>query len=427
MSPSTTTRWAAVWIALAVVLLARATARDATKGVLLDHLEFGRRLVRGEDVYAPWRSDPDAPPRPLHAPYPPSFGLLTAPFAGIAAAAGLPAARFCWALLQIGCLALAALALRACLGPRAPPPAQWHWLCMLAALLGSRFVLRDTHGGGGNIVNLGLALAAFAEAERRRFRMSGLWLGLSLATKPTMVWLLPLLAVLGHVRAAVAAVAVAAALAAVAAAFSGFDPAPWHRWVAGSLALATQPDPFAAPALGFPEFEWMNQSLRLAVHRWIATVPPDLAGRVRLGLIPGLGASIEVATWTHRALSLALLALLFARAWSGRADPSLRPRALAAALVLSVLLSPLSWKAHHVALLPALLLLLLDAKKRPRIGILLILWAIVCVPGRDLIGDDAEEWLNSVYAVTAWDLALFAALLRPVRDSAAVARRDPIG
>lgn len=64
--------WWLVWLAIAVVLAGRATGRKPTKGVLLDHLEFGRRLVHGEDVYGPWRSDPDAPIRPLHAPYPPS-------------------------------------------------------------------------------------------------------------------------------------------------------------------------------------------------------------------------------------------------------------------------------------------------------------------------------------------------------------------
>src|SRR6185436_10632022 len=110
------------------------------------HLEFGRRLVLGEDVYGPWKSSPKAPLRPLDAPYPPSFGLLTAPFAAIDAIAGLYAARLCWALLQIACLAVCGLALRDLVAPRAPPAdvARWHWLWLGTFLLTARFVLRDT-------------------------------------------------------------------------------------------------------------------------------------------------------------------------------------------------------------------------------------------------------------------------------------------
>ena len=54
------------------------------------------------------------------------------------------------------------------------------WLLLF--VLGARFVRRDTHGGGGNVLNLGLCLLAFDAAERERPREAGLWLGRSLGT-----------------------------------------------------------------------------------------------------------------------------------------------------------------------------------------------------------------------------------------------------
>jgi hypothetical protein len=66
-------RWIWLWLLLGTALVVRAGIRD--RGVIIDHLEFGRRLLLGLDLYAPYLD-----PKPLHAPYPPSFGLLTAPF-----------------------------------------------------------------------------------------------------------------------------------------------------------------------------------------------------------------------------------------------------------------------------------------------------------------------------------------------------------
>ena len=49
--------WCGVWLVLAIVLVARATSRRESKGVILDHLEFGRRLWHGENgVGKSWRA-----------------------------------------------------------------------------------------------------------------------------------------------------------------------------------------------------------------------------------------------------------------------------------------------------------------------------------------------------------------------------------
>ena len=261
--------WILFWIVVAVVLVVRASSRPEARGVILDHLEFGRRLLHGEDVYGPWRSDPDAPLRPLHAPYPPSFGLLTAPFALIDEVAGQRAARCAWALLQVASLCACGLVLRALLAKHAPPPerARWQWTWLATFVLLARFVLRDTHGGGGNLINTALVLLAFHDAENGRERRAGVWLAISLVTKPTMVWLLPVLALVGRWRT-LGSTAVAGALLVLATfTLQRFELAPWWRWLQGSWALATQADPWAVPAFDFPPFEWMNQALRFAIAR----------------------------------------------------------------------------------------------------------------------------------------------------------------
>jgi hypothetical protein len=417
--------WCGVWVVLAIVLLARATSRRESRGVILDHLEFGRRLWLGEDVYGPWKSDPDAPVLPLHAPYPPSFGLLTGPFALVDAGLGTRAARFAWALLQLGCLWWIARSLRALLAGRpalAPPLplATWHLLWFLTFLLAARFLLRDMHGGGGNLINLALCLGAFVDAERQRPRRAGLWLGLSLVTKPTQVWLLPLLLVLGRWRAVGWTGGVGAACLLATLALQRFDLQPWHRWLEGSWRLATQVDAFAVPALDFPDFEWMNQSLRPALARWLGSVPREYAARVEWGVWPGLGLAPAFVGQVTRLVSGLLLGAVLWVGWRTRRAPAARLRAFAAALVLSVLLSPLSWKAHHVALLPVLLLLVHRAIVGRHRGTFWLLgaWVVCCQLGGDLVGDAADEWGNSIYIVTAWDVLLLVVALVLARSAA---------
>lgn len=421
--------WWLVWIAVAVALAGRAAGRPPTRGVLLDHLEFGRRLVHGEDVYGPWRSDPDAPLRPLHAPYPPSFGLLAAPFHLVDAVAGRRAARVAWVLLQLGSLVVIAIVLRRLVAPRGPPDAaaRWHWLWFGTFVLMARFVLRDTHGGGGNLINTALALLALHDAECGRERRAGAWLAISLVTKPTTVWLLPVFALFGRRRTLVWTALAASTLVVATMALQRFDLSPWSRWLQGSWSMATQADPWAAPALQFPPFEWMNQALRFCVARWCGVVPDELAARVAWGVVPGLGASTAAVAWLVRAVSCALLLAVLATAWRTRHDRIARVWTVAAALVLTLLLSPISWKGHHVALLPLVLLLLHRAVVRRSRGCQLLLagwWLCCALPGGDLVGDDADEWLNSVYVVTGGDIALLIAALAVARSATRSAAQE---
>jgi hypothetical protein len=231
--------WTWLWVALAVALVVRAGVRD--RGVIADHLEFGRRLLLGLDLYAPYLD-----PGPLHAPYPPSFGLWTAPFWAL----GERAARWLWAALQVLALWRIGGLLRA---------TQLVWLVTL--LIASRYVLRDLHGGGGNTFQLLFALEACALAAAGRARLAGWVLGFGLATKPTQALLVPYLWLCGQRRAAMHALLASTAFAGFALLLHGGGLEPWRRWLEGTFAYATQQDLFAEPAHGWPAFTWMNQCL----------------------------------------------------------------------------------------------------------------------------------------------------------------------
>ncbi|MBL8752503.1 MAG: DUF2029 domain-containing protein [Planctomycetes bacterium] len=434
MSPRSRLRWLwlGLWLAIAVLLAGRAAGRPPTRGVILDHLEFGRRLVHGEDVYGPWKSDPDAPMRPLHAPYPPSFGLLTAPFALVDELLGLRAARFAWALLQVAALAACGLVLRSLLAPRAPPArllddTRWQLLWLGTFVLLARFLLRDTHGGGGNLINAAFAVLALHASERGHDRRAGLWLAVSLVTKPNLVWLLPVFALFGRWRTLLWTGAFGGAALLATVALQRFDVAPWWRWLQGSWAMTVQPDPWAVPAFDFPPFEWMNQALRFALARWFGTVPDEFVQRVAWGVTPGLGLPADRVASAVRLGTLLLLGVLCWAAFRLRRNAAARPWLVAATLVLSLLLSPISWKGHHVALLPVVLLLLHRAVGQRARGAWWLLggWYTSCaLLGGDLVGDDCDEWLNSIYVVTLGDLALFAAALCGAR-SATLEHEDP--
>lgn len=378
--------------------MVRAGIRD--RGVITDHLEFGRRVLHGLDLYAPYL---DA--GPLHAPYPPAFGLMTAPFTLLPERA----ARFCWAALQVlalwGIGAWLADALRRC-----APGLQraLHWLCALTAVLAARFVLRDTHGGGGNTINLALALLALLAAGRGRPWCAGALLGFSLATKPVHVLVVPLLWILGKRRAAVIAVAAALAFTALSLLLLRQGLAPLQRWAAGSLAYSAMTDVCAPPDFGFPPFTWMNQGLRCAVQRWLGVIDGEYAAQVP-GWFDGLGLAPPVTAWISRLLAVLLLAVTARAAWRQRGDPRARPWLVAAVACLSLLLSPISWKAHHVALVPAIFLLACRAAAGARrIWWVLFAFALLCVLGEELVGKDLKQVQQSLYLVTAATVALWA-------------------
>ncbi len=396
--------WAIIWALLAIVLVIRTGVRD--RGVIIDHLEFGRRVVAAEDLYAPYLDGE----RPLHPVYPPSFGLMTWPFTLL----GETGARFAWGIFQVLSLWSIGLVLLGWLRSLAPPLAgRAHWILACTALLGSRYILRDTHGGGGNLINLALALLAIRMAQEERAKTAMLLLGFSLATKPTTILFTPFLFLLGYRKVAVGSIAVFIACLGLATILNGHGLAPLERWIRGSLAYGSMENVFDEPFLGLPPFSWMNQCLRCMLARYLGTVPEHFAQQVP-GFFQGAGLEFSLIAWIGRLCNLCLLAFTFIWTWRRRHDPLSRPALIAAMFAMSLLMSPISWKAHHVALLPAFFLLVVRAFQ----GSLMarncaVAYFFACVAGGgDIVGRGTKEVQQSLYLVTFGTIALWVTCLK---------------
>lgn len=389
--------WMLVWLLLGLGLIWRTGVRDS--GVIKDHLEFGRRVLLGLDLYAPYLDGP----KPLHAPYPPSFGLLTAPFSILPERL----ARFAWGLLQVISLFVIARRLRDVAREFVPDALpKLNLLFAFVVLLSARYILRDTHGGGGNLINLALVLTSIHLARHHRGLAAGLVLGFSLATKPVAVLMIPLLLIFGYHRAVKTAVVSSVAFMLVSLLLLRQGTAPFFTWFDGTVKYAGMADLFATPANGFPEFTWMNQCLRCAVTRFFGEVPAELAGQVS-GFTQGLGLTPAATTWIARCLGFTLLAATFLCIWRRRAVPAARPWCIAAILTLSLLMSPISWKAHHVALLPALFLIgTLAFRGRTWVWVFAGLYVFVCGMGEALVGKGFKQIQQSTYFTTFGTIAI---------------------
>ncbi|MCA8943504.1 MAG: DUF2029 domain-containing protein [Planctomycetes bacterium] len=345
----------------------------------------------------------------MHPVYPPSFGLMTWPFSLTPDVV----ARTLWAIVQVAALAWIGVVLLRMLRRAWPEYARrGHVLLAITALLASRYVLRDTHGGGGNLINLALVLGATDLATRGRSHVAGIVFAISLATKPTSVLFVPLFWILGFRRTASIAVAGAGGLLGLAILVHGRGLAPLETWLHGSIEYSRMANLFEAPAEGFPPFSWMNQCLRCALTRYLGSVPTAFThlddGAPLPGWFDGLGWSIQATLWCRHAATAIVLVFTFGLAWLNRRDRMAIPAVVAGCFAASLLLSPISWKAHHVALIPALFLLSIPVLARRTWAIALAaLYLFACVAGEELVGKSFKHVQQHLYLVTLGTLVLW--------------------
>src|SRR5262245_28248169 len=394
-------RWLALLFALlSAVLVVRAASKEG--GVLLRNQEWGARFFQRQDPYY----DPVHEKRE-HGPYPPSFALLAVPLAGLPT----PLARIAWVALQIGALLFFLRLLRR--------RTREHWPALtaifaLALLLVSRYLLRDTAGGGGNLLFAALALGGVDLALRGREWSGGVPFALSLVLKPNLLPLLVFLGLRRRWRAGASTLAASAVLFALPAPYYG--PAAYARlsvrWAADVTSFVEIDDLHASALVpeGLPPAEdGMNQSLREAVHRVLR--PPGDSGADDVHLVE---VSPRAASWFARALSAALLVLVMLAAWRP-GDARAEWLAALAFLPLALLCSPVTWKAHHVVLLPvfhALLCCALEPAGRARwLRWFLAGYYVVCdLLSREVVGQAARDWLQAAAVVTWGDVALVGVL-----------------
>lgn len=418
---------ALVIVAVSIFVVARAarkgstSTRNKTHGALERNYEFAGRLIRGEDPYAK---------PPLHAPYPPSYGIVMAPLRLLP----LMPARIAWAVFQLLCLFLLIAHLRRFAGSidatRGPPL----WVFVGAVFLVLRYLSRDTSGGGGNLVwgtLVFLAVIRPGEApgtDERPWR--GLLLGIVLAAKPTPVLFLPWLWWRGRRQTCAIALGTAALLhlSPILTLGTGAWAEAYAHWFQGVLAYSRQADLFALPSSDFPPFSWMHQSLRFAVLRFFGTVPSEHVLDSPLWF-NGLGLAVQPLTIARRALEFAILGVTLGVLYRARkrSDPWIEVHAVGLLVCTTLLLSPIAWKSYHLWHLPFFAAILLGlafkneyvTRRRREIVVGLALYWLFCQLASELVlGDHGKELMQSLYVVTfgalwLWTLAFRFCLQRP--------------
>ncbi|WP_419191101.1 glycosyltransferase family 87 protein [Saltatorellus ferox] len=384
-----------VAIVLTFVMIERAA--DTTEGVIVRNMAFGERFLAGDDPYMdPVRGEL------IHGPYPPSFVWVCAPLATLPR----PLARRVWCLAQIGALVGLYSLLRRRLAESSPDlvrhmPA----LFTIALLLVSRFVLRDMKGGGGNLLYGLLAVFAIDRSLRDRQVLAGLALSAGLLVKPNLAPVLFFLLLRRRWRTLATVAIVVPLLFAAPGLWYGTEAyfALVKRWLTDVLTYANLHDLHDSTLVpeGMPAAESaMNQSLRESVHRLLR--PPGDSGAYDIHWI-------EVAPLTAvriaQGIALSLLAGLSWRALRARDAAEVWFLGLAF-LPLCLLLSPVTWKAHHAVLLPFVFQLVWMAKRLPSrrrwlIGVFLIYYVVCNLANTEVLGQEAGDYMQSL-SVVAW-------------------------
>lgn len=392
-------RWLlALGVLAALILVLRAARKD--DGVLVRNQEWGARFLELQDPY----EDTLRGGR-LHGPYPPSYALVCAPLSLVPTTV----ARVAWASAQIGALAALFLLARRWLErgwPRVAPHAPV--LYAIGLLVASRYVLRDTAAGGGNLLYATALLWGIELARAGGVIAPALLVALPLALKPNLAPLALVLVLRRRWSASAAALAAFAACVVLPGLWYGFAAWTelWTRWFAdvAQYAAASDLGSSAQVPAGFPvDDSGMNQSLRAALGRLARATSAD-------------GASLA---WLARAGSLAALAAAVwgvARARTARGGIL----ALSALLPASLLASPITWKAHHAVLVALFALLAasaLDARRRGLAWFLFGYWILCGLLSEEVVGRAGKTWLQSASVVTWCTIALLVVTLREARHA----------
>lgn len=400
--------WRRIALGTAVVIAAAQWIRIAINpvGDFRNHWLWGARFVHGEFLYDGG----------TNIPYLPFWAMAYAPLSflpvHVAQALAYPVALLATAIV----LAILQTLAR---GELPLDQRRVFWLTVLAVGLSSRYILRDLSEAGPNIMLMALGWAAIWAWWNGRPGLGGCLLGAAIALKLTAVPFLIYFALRREFRFAIATAVAAAAFTVSPALWQG--PAFYSRhvnaWSTAVWAGATSPDPRFG-VLGLEQIG--NLSLRPALARYLMHIPEGLNDQGRF-----------VHPWNVDVLTLApevaspliagvMLALIAGVAWSlRRGRVSLREVVAwdgAAVAILALLLSPITWRQHGVAILPACYLIarvwLAEGPVPPiasfAIGTLVVVSLLLA---RGIMGDTASSLVHAYYLHTVALLLLLAGVI----------------
>lgn len=397
--------WRRIVIAAAVLVLLACAGRALYKvddGDFKLHWESGRRFLAGEFLYANGHN----------MPYPPFWAMAHAP----ASVLPLPAAKA--VLFPIGIVALVVLlwTLRRLAGTAfSLDRTSSFWVAALAILLVGRFAIRDMAELGVNTALVTLTWFGIYFWRQKREWLGGASLGMAIALKCTPVIFLGYFLWKRQWKM-VAATGTAAAIFTLAP-MVWQGPASYSSHLGTWLGNVWRGVANADPSVGVlgPE-PLQNMSLRPALARYLMHLPADHPGRATHQFyIEFLSLPPSLANWIIKIVLLAVLGMFLW--WSRRAvvtrDEPRLPWELAAVSILMLLISPITWGQHCVALLPAcyfISVLLISRGDLPTwmIGVLTFYIVFVVLLSRDLLGRDLSLLLASYHVETFAILGLLA-------------------
>jgi hypothetical protein len=295
-------------------------------------------------------------------------------------------------------------------------PQPLFWSTTLALALASRFIIRELPECGPNLLMIALAWASLALWRQGRDGLAGACLGLAIAMKCTQALFVPYF-ILKRQWTMVAATTTFTLLFSVAPVVRQ-GPALFERhlstWAANCWSGVRSSDP-SVGVLGQEEV-W-NLSLRPMLARYIMHLPPEHKGRIATPWrAEWLDLSPPAAGTTIKAGMLALLAAIawrFRRPVLDRCEESLIWECAVVSLLI-VLYSPLTWRQHCVAVLPAFYLITRATAVRgspPRWmrGALGVYVFFVLILDRGVVGRDNTRILDT-FGATTWALMLLLAV-----------------
>jgi alpha-1,2-mannosyltransferase len=381
--------WRRVVLGIAAVALLLTAVRAITRPLDGDfklHWEFGRRINAGEFLYAGGH----------HIPYPPFWAAAHSPVALLP----LPVAKA--VLFPVGVAAVALLVwllMRLKAGP--------FWAAAAGLLLASRFLVRDMAELGVNTALVALTWLAIYLWSRGRDVVAGVPLGLAIALKCTPAIFAAFFLWKRQWRVAFASGAAALLFTLSPILWQGAGEYQRHMetWARNAWQGFGGSDP-SVGVLG-PE-PVQNMSLRPSLTRYLMTLPEGHPGRVDHPLYFDFFSLSPAAAGLI--VKVVLVGLIGAVLWVSRKPPTNRQDArlwweFAAIGVLMLLLSPITWGQHSVAVLPACYFIAahwLRGGRMPRWAPVLLAFYVlaVLVLNRGLVGRRFSLLLESYHVET---------------------------
>ena len=290
-------------------------------------------------------------------------------------------------------------------------PAQKFWAVTLAIVLALRFLVRDLVDCGQNTAVVLLPWLGVLCWVKRRDLAGGILIGLATALKSSPALFIVYFAWKRQWK--IVGVGLLATvmfmLAPMARQGATFYAEHMRTWASGVVGGVTNPDP-SIGVLGEEHFK--NLSLRPALARFLMHLPAGHPGRVDHPLyFDFLNLSPAAAGGVIRFLECLILIWF---AWLFRARVAARGSfrvvwECACVSLLILLFSPITWRNHCVAVLPAcwlISLLWVERRKLPRWIMALMIFYILAVPvlNRDMLGSSASFLLDS-YHILTWAIA----------------------